>query len=1267
VINKKYYLLIIKMSSYSRFSELDALGLRLTHTNDDHMRSQVGDAVVANLGSLFSDVASDYAVKGVGIGLLQYDQKGDDDLSRNNLSVNISVAPRNDGTSKSAKNAVIKLNTMGGDENNTYDVEDIDNVEGIHMKTANANAALTEGTFAANVTNEISLARHDAFDDSIDTATLTVGENATLKSINQVELKFDSGSAPPVPMEDEQGNPMVDEQGNPIFVDPVDSSITVGNGTAGISTQAFNVDASAMLLTGDTLNAQLTDSNVQYASNGTRLGIDGQKEVAIVNNRIRLLHSARVHVDTPNGNFDVESSNTEIRGTGSTKIGQADGKEMVVDTNKILLDHTDKVQVETATLDIDADVDIDGANLNADLTGSNKQYATDYTRIGAGEGKELLVSGGKLFLDHARVDVQATNQSNDISYVTTTGHSLTATYLGGNTQIANSTTIGQNDNKQVKIYGQDITLKHTDKVFIDTATLDIDADVDIDGANLNADLTGSNKQYAANGNTRIGAGEGKELLVSASKLFLDHTDKVQVETAAFNIDASNTIIDGTNFDVALTGSNKQLASNTTIGFGEGKGLVIDTASLVISHDNTIEVNSSNLDIDASSATLIGESFEADLTGSNKQYAPSTKLGMQAGEEVAVDVSSIKLDHSIKVHVETATLDIDADVDIDGANLNADLTGGNKQYATGYTRIGAGEGKELIVSGDKLFLDHARVDVQATNQSNDISYVTTTGHSLTATYQGQNTQIANSTTIGFGEGKGLVIDTDSLVISHDDAIEVNSSNLDIDASSATLIGESFEADLTGSNKQYAPSTKLGMQPGEEVAVDASSIKLDHTTKVQVETAAFDIDADATTLDGTSFDARLGTSNWQEAPLTFIGRNSRNKLRIDASYLRAQHENQIQLVTTNSSGVASTYMNLLDDSGVIEASGATFSVSASSNVHIEATSNAIFETNNHKVELDENMVLSGNSNISLQAANKITLVRDEDGLAGAGKIEIESAHGEEKITLSAQATVNETDSAIVKASGGNNTLEVDTTSGSEKVTVGYAGINAENESLLVNGSAKITGKLEVAGDLEYRSVIKTQLDLSDNIIRLNYGGGEVNDAGFIFADVSSVAPKHAAFVYDAAPGADAFVCQYVDSTDDSGNAGFVNHDPESEFNNLDVNNLADFRAKTILCKRVKAASDARLKKNVEGLTNAMEQVKKLRPVWYNWKKDEDSVDKEMGFIAQEIEESIPSLVHTEKSGYKSVEYAKMVSLLTKALQEQQEQIDALRAEVAELKKD
>ena len=131
-----------------------------------------------------------------------------------------------------------------------------------------------------------------------------------------------------------------------------------------------------------------------------------------------------------------------------------------------------------------------------------------------------------------------------------------------------------------------------------------------------------------------------------------------------------------------------------------------------------------------------------------------------------------------------------------------------------------------------------------------------------------------------------------------------------------------------------------------------------------------------------------------------------------------------------------------------------------------------------------------------------------------------------------------------------------------------------------------------------------------------------------------------------------------------------------------------------------SDARLKQNVKPIENALDIIKEIRGVTFEWNKLSESVwkkkegDKDFGLIAQEVEAVFPMGVAiqagadeakkkgygdpdsehydplhvpvNEEEEYKTVRYDKMVSVAIQAIKEQQSVIEELKQEIQELKK-
>lgn len=88
-----------------------------------------------------------------------------------------------------------------------------------------------------------------------------------------------------------------------------------------------------------------------------------------------------------------------------------------------------------------------------------------------------------------------------------------------------------------------------------------------------------------------------------------------------------------------------------------------------------------------------------------------------------------------------------------------------------------------------------------------------------------------------------------------------------------------------------------------------------------------------------------------------------------------------------------------------------------------------------------------------------------------------------------------------------------------------------------------------------------------------------------------------------------------------------------------------------------SDIRLKKNITTLENSLEKISKLNGVTYYWKDSTRDIKRQIGVIAQEVEQVLPELVNMDDKGVKSVNYAGIVAPLIEAVKELSHKIDTL----------
>jgi hypothetical protein len=99
-----------------------------------------------------------------------------------------------------------------------------------------------------------------------------------------------------------------------------------------------------------------------------------------------------------------------------------------------------------------------------------------------------------------------------------------------------------------------------------------------------------------------------------------------------------------------------------------------------------------------------------------------------------------------------------------------------------------------------------------------------------------------------------------------------------------------------------------------------------------------------------------------------------------------------------------------------------------------------------------------------------------------------------------------------------------------------------------------------------------------------------------------------------------------------------------------------------------SDYRLKENKEDISDAIERVKLLKPVKFNW-ISEPNKSKVDGFYAHELAEVVPEAVTGEKDAldyennpdYQSIDQSKIVPLLSAALQQAVTKIEELEQRI------
>ena len=102
----------------------------------------------------------------------------------------------------------------------------------------------------------------------------------------------------------------------------------------------------------------------------------------------------------------------------------------------------------------------------------------------------------------------------------------------------------------------------------------------------------------------------------------------------------------------------------------------------------------------------------------------------------------------------------------------------------------------------------------------------------------------------------------------------------------------------------------------------------------------------------------------------------------------------------------------------------------------------------------------------------------------------------------------------------------------------------------------------------------------------------------------------------------------------------------------------------------SSDIRFKTNIVQLVEVLPKLETLRGVAFDWNQQYQQLGRatpgrQIGLLAQEVEQAFPELVTTWGGDNRAVDYGRFTAVLLEAIKEQQAQINTLRSEIESLK--
>ena len=234
----------------------------------------------------------------------------------------------------------------------------------------------------------------------------------------------------------------------------------------------------------------------------------------------------------------------------------------------------------------------------------------------------------------------------------------------------------------------------------------------------------------------------------------------------------------------------------------------------------------------------------------------------------------------------------------------------------------------------------------------------------------------------------------------------------------------------------------------------------------------------------------------------------------------------------------------------------------------------------------------------------------------------------------------DTANASGSATNITFDVD---GSERMRItqtGLVGIGTDSPSYL----------LDVAGSGDVRARVRTT------------GTNSTDDAIFTLQVASTTANSTIEF----GDSADRDVGRIIYGHNSNIMRFYVSADEK-----MRLESDGDLQVEGSVVGSSSVVSDERFKDDVTTITGALDTVDSLRGVTFTWNAGKNTGDTDYGFIAQEVEQVIPEIVHDKKlplfSGdedtvYKTVDYARVCAVLVEAVSELRAEVQSLETRLA-----
>jgi hypothetical protein len=243
------------------------------------------------------------------------------------------------------------------------------------------------------------------------------------------------------------------------------------------------------------------------------------------------------------------------------------------------------------------------------------------------------------------------------------------------------------------------------------------------------------------------------------------------------------------------------------------------------------------------------------------------------------------------------------------------------------------------------------------------------------------------------------------------------------------------------------------------------------------------------------------------------------------------------------------------------------------------------------------------------------------------------------------------AVTGAAALSSTLAV-TGAASLAAQLNVAGPSNLNNSLAVAGASQLNSTLAVAGAATFQDnvIVNGNLTILGTQTSINTTSLEVKDNAVLISDGNVTDTVQAGIQMQYKPvGAPSALYAGLKRIPVTGQMVFFKDAAMTiEEEAAAASPAADIYA-GLIADSFSCASDLNLKKNIVALDGALDKIDGMRGVYHDWIDENQSQDRQIGVIAQEVQAVYPELVATGANGYLSVNYPKLTAVLLQSVKE------------------